>query len=149
MNLEKVIFGFFIILACTQFRLFIGDIDEPAAPSDGTWRGVAVNLIATVLKFGDRTHLSATPLPPRWWPHRNSSPPQCSGWCMSTANGCRWTAVGIHGGLALRRRLLANFISIILLIGETRVRAADTRPCAEDATHGDVLFLILRRMRRR
>ena len=64
MNLEKVIFGFFIIFACTlNFGFFIGDIERPELhhPME-LFAAVVVNLIATVLKFGDRTQLGATHL---------------------------------------------------------------------------------------
>ncbi len=61
MNLEKVVFGFFIIFAATlNFGFFIGDIDDPLHHE--VWElfaAVAVNLIATILKFGDRTQIGA------------------------------------------------------------------------------------------
>ena len=61
MNKEKVIFAFFIILALTlNFGFFIGDIDNPAHHDPyELFAAIVVNLIATVLKFGDRTHLGA------------------------------------------------------------------------------------------
>jgi hypothetical protein len=61
MNPEKVIFGFFIVLALTlNFGFFVGDIDDPA--HHHKWElfaVIVVNLIATVLKFGDRTQMGA------------------------------------------------------------------------------------------
>ena len=61
MNMSKVVFGFFVLLAVTlNFGFFIGDIDNPqhhdvyelfAAP--------VVSLIATVLKFGERSQMGA------------------------------------------------------------------------------------------
>jgi hypothetical protein len=61
MNPEKVVFGFFIVLALTlNFGFFIGDIDNPA--HHHSWElfaAIVVNLIATVLKFGDRTQMGA------------------------------------------------------------------------------------------
>jgi hypothetical protein len=64
MNLEKVIFGFFIIFACTlNFGFFIGDIQRPELHHPGElFAAIVVNLIATVLKFGDRTQVGATAL---------------------------------------------------------------------------------------
>lgn len=61
MNPEKVIFGFFIILAATlNFGFFIGDMFNPAHhPVYELFAVVIVNLIATVLKFGDRTQMGA------------------------------------------------------------------------------------------
>jgi hypothetical protein len=64
MNLEKVIFGFFVLLAATlNFGFFIGDISDPKLHN--VWElfaAVVVNLIATVLKFGDRTQIGAVHL---------------------------------------------------------------------------------------
>ncbi len=61
MNREKVIFAFFILLALTlNFGFFVGDIDNPAHHSPyELFAAIVVNLIATVLKFGDRTHIGA------------------------------------------------------------------------------------------
>jgi hypothetical protein len=121
-NLEKVIFGFFIIFACTlNFGFFYGDIGRPELhhPSElfGT---IVVNLIALVLKFGDRTHIGATHLATSlvaclqlvaaalfwtWHVYVNGMPLQAA----STA-----VIVSLSGGA-----LLANVISVVLLIGET------------------------------
>ncbi|TDJ25526.1 MAG: hypothetical protein E2O54_01560 [Gammaproteobacteria bacterium] len=61
MNLEKVIFGFFVVLALTLNVAFvIGEIDDPQHHS--VWilfTAIVVNLIATVLKIGDRSHIGA------------------------------------------------------------------------------------------
>ena len=64
MSLEKVIFGFFILLAATlNFGFFLGDIDNPAHHNIyELFAAVVVNLIATVLKFGDRTQIGAVHL---------------------------------------------------------------------------------------
>jgi hypothetical protein len=64
MNLEKVIFGFFILLAATlNFGFFIGDIGDPALHNVyELFAAVVVNLIATVIKFGDRTQIGAVHL---------------------------------------------------------------------------------------
>ncbi len=61
MNLEKVVFGFFIVLAMTlNFGFFIGDMADPEFhhPYE-LFAAIVVNLIATVLKFGDRTQIGA------------------------------------------------------------------------------------------
>lgn len=61
MNLEKVTFGFFIVLAMTlNFGFFVGDIGNPEYhhPYE-LYAAIVVNLIATVLKFGDRTQIGA------------------------------------------------------------------------------------------
>ena len=122
MNLEKVIFGFFTILACTlNFGFFIGEIDrvELHHPFE-LFAAIVVNLIVTVLKFGDRTQLGATHLATSlaaslqllaasmvWvWQLYIAKLPM-DGEIMSVV-------VSLSGGA-----LLANLISVILLIGET------------------------------
>lgn len=64
MNFEKVVFGFFITLAATlNFGFVIGNIGDPQLHN--VWElatALAVSLIATVLKFGDRTQLGAVHL---------------------------------------------------------------------------------------
>jgi len=122
MNLEKIIFGFFIILACTlNFGFFIGDIARPELhDSISLFAAVVVNLIATVLKFGDRTHIGATHLATSlvaviqllaastvwiWVVHFQQQ--------TMTAHSTS-VVVSLSGGA-----LLANVISVILLIGET------------------------------
>ncbi len=61
MNPEKVVFGFFIVLALTlNFGFFVGAIDDPDHHHlYELFAVIVVNLIATVLKFGDRTQLGA------------------------------------------------------------------------------------------
>lgn len=61
MNLEKVVFSFFMILALTlNFGFFIGEVDNPAHHNVYELYAVlVVNLIATVMKFGDRSQLGA------------------------------------------------------------------------------------------
>ena len=61
MNLERVIFGFFIILSLTFNLIFVmGEIDNPAHHS--VWIltiAIVVSLIATGLKLGDRSQVGA------------------------------------------------------------------------------------------
>ena len=61
MNPEKVVFGFFIVLALTlNFGFFYGEIENPDHHHVyELFAVVVVNLIATVLKFGDRSHMGA------------------------------------------------------------------------------------------
>ncbi len=126
MNLEKVIFGFFIILACTlNFGFFIGDIADPKLHNGfELFATIVVNLIATLLKFGDRSHIGAVHLATSlaadlqliaaavFW-----------GWAVHVAQHplageTMATIVSLSGGA-----LVANFISVSLLIGETLRRA--------------------------
>jgi hypothetical protein len=122
MNLEKVIFGFFIILACTlNFGFVIGDLDRVDLhhPSE-LFAALVINLIATVLKFGDRTHIGATHLATSlvalvqliaaslawmWQLYIRHQP--MDGEMISII-------VSLSAGA-----LVANMISVILLIGET------------------------------
>jgi hypothetical protein len=122
MNLEKVVFGFFIILACTvNFGFFVGDIGRADYHHPGElFAAVVVNLIALVLKFGDRTHIGAT--------HLATSLVSCLQ-LIAAALVWAWSAhvvqepmtprtmatiVSLSGGA-----LLANLVSVTLLIGET------------------------------
>ncbi len=61
MNPEKVVFGFFIVMALTlNFGFVIGDTSNPE--HHHVYELVAaifVNLVATILKFGDRSHVGA------------------------------------------------------------------------------------------
>lgn len=61
MNLEKVIFSFFMILALTlNFGFFLGELDDPTHHNVfELFAVIVVNLIATVLKFGDRSQMGA------------------------------------------------------------------------------------------
>lgn len=61
MNLERVVFGFFIILSLTfNFVFVMGEIDDPT--HHNVWiltLAILVNLIATGLKLGDRSQVGA------------------------------------------------------------------------------------------
>jgi Ca2+/H+ antiporter, TMEM165/GDT1 family len=61
MNLEKVIFGFFIVLALTlNFGFFLGEMDNVAHHNVfELFAVIVVNFIATGLKLGDRSHIGA------------------------------------------------------------------------------------------
>jgi hypothetical protein len=64
MNLEKVVFGFFIVLAATlNFGFVYGDLDSPTHHE--VWElfaAIIVNMVATILKLGDRTQIGAVHL---------------------------------------------------------------------------------------
>ena len=61
MNLEKVFFAFFIVLALTlNFGFFLGDLDDPTHHNVyELYAALVVSLIATIMKFGDRAHIGA------------------------------------------------------------------------------------------
>jgi len=60
-NVEKVMFAFFIVLALTlNFGFFLGDIDNPEHHHAMELAGaLAISLIATIIKFGDRSQMGA------------------------------------------------------------------------------------------
>lgn len=122
MNLEKVIFGFFVLLSATlNFGFVIGDMQDPAEHNvTELFATIVVNLIATVLKFGDRTQLGAIHLAASlvadlqliaaatWWVYANNvSSEGLTGAAMSSV-------VSLAAGA-----LLANIVSLILLVSET------------------------------
>jgi len=61
MNLDKVISGFFIILAMTlNFGFFYGDLGDIELHSKyELFAALVVNIIATTLKIGDKTQLGS------------------------------------------------------------------------------------------
>ncbi len=122
MNLEKVVFGFFIVLAATlNFGFFIGEIDNPAHHHIyELFAAVVVNLIATILKLGDRTQIGAVHL---------STSLVADLQLIAAAMVWGYTAhvsqvgmtpevttsiVSLSGGA-----LLANVVSVVILIAET------------------------------
>jgi hypothetical protein len=122
MNLEKVVFGFFVLLAATlNFGFLIGDIDYPTLHNVYELFGaVVVSLIATVLKFGDRTQLGAVHLATSlvadlqllaaalvWGYAQYISSQGVTPESMASV-------VSLSGGA-----LLANLVSVVLLVVET------------------------------
>ena len=122
MNLEKVVFGFFIVLAATlNFGFFVGDIDDPAHHDVyELFAALVVSLIATVLKFGDRTQIGAVHLSTSlvadlqliaaalvWGYAAHVSPDGLTAEMTSRV-------VSLSGGA-----LFANVVSVIILIAET------------------------------
>ena len=122
MNPEKVIFGFFIVLAATlNFGFFVGEIANPEHhPVYELFAVVVVNLIATVLKFGDRTQLGAVLLATSLVAVLQLLAASMV-WAFSVYisasgldSGAMASIVSLSGGA-----LMANIISVILLVIET------------------------------
>jgi hypothetical protein len=122
MNLEKVIFGFFILLAATlNFGFFIGDIADPNLHNIyELFAALVVSLIATALKFGDRTQIGAVHLATSLVADLQLIAAAVT-WAMAVhVTGVGMTAhvtssvVSLSGGA-----LFANIVSVILLIAET------------------------------
>ncbi|MFT5259532.1 MAG: hypothetical protein ACI9J2_001655 [Saprospiraceae bacterium] len=61
MNIEKVVFAFFTILALTlNFGFFLGDATDAVQHSHyALFAAVIVGIISTILKIGHRTHVDA------------------------------------------------------------------------------------------
>lgn len=122
MNPEKVVFGFFIVLALTlNFGFFVGEIDNPS--HHHAWElfaVVLVNMVATVLKFGDRSHMGALLLATSlvamlqlvaavlvWAIAVHTTEAGMTGAVMASI-------VSLSGGA-----MIANVISVVLLVIET------------------------------
>lgn len=122
MNLEKVIFGFVIVLAATlNFGFVLGDIDAPAHHHVfELFLAVVVNLVATVLKLGDRTQVGAIHLSTSlvadvqlliaagFW-----------AWAEHVAQIGMTPAVTASVVSLAAGALFANVVSVIILIAET------------------------------
>ncbi len=120
MNSEKVIFGFFITLAAAlNFGFWTGEMDQINLHS--VWElaaAIVASLIATVLKFGDRTQLGAVHLSTSLvadvqliagaivWAFAATSPAGLTPTDMALI-------VSMSAGA-----LLANLISVVLMISE-------------------------------
>ncbi|MDY0037276.1 MAG: DUF6394 family protein [Zoogloea oleivorans] len=122
MNLEKVIFGFFIVFAATlNFGFFIGDIDNPVHHDIyELFAAIVVNLIATVLKFGDRTQIGAVHLATSLVADLQLlAAAMVWGYTIHVAGtgltaGAMSSIVSLSGGA-----LFANVISVVILMAET------------------------------
>ena len=121
MNLEKVIFGFFVLLAATlNFGFSLATSTIRRCTTFTSCSALAVSLIATVLKFGDRTQIGAVHLATSlvadlqlvaavvvWiWAQ------EISAQGMTAAHTA--SMVSLSGGA-----LLANLVSVVLLLTET------------------------------
>ncbi|MCB2010168.1 MAG: DUF6394 family protein [Geminicoccaceae bacterium] len=122
MNLEKVIFGFFIVLALTlNFGFFLGDIDNPAHHDIiELFLAIIVNLIATGLKLGDRSQIGAVLLATSLVADLQLLAAAVV-WSMAvhvTGSGLdssvMATIVSLSGGA-----LIANVVSVVMLVTET------------------------------
>ncbi|HVL36124.1 MAG TPA: DUF6394 family protein [Burkholderiales bacterium] len=112
MNLEKVVFGFFIVLAATlNFGFVYGEVDNPA--HHDRWEFFAafvVNIVATVLKLGDRTQVGAIHLATSLVAVLQLAAAALV-WFF---DGTTVMIVSLAAGA-----LLANVVSVVILIAET------------------------------
>lgn len=121
MNIEKVVFSFFIFLALTlNFGFALGDLDNPDHHNVyELFAALAVSLIATVLKFGDRTQMGAVLLAASLVADLQLIAAALI-WGVSVyAVGAGLTAPVLASVVSLSSgALLANVISVVLLIIE-------------------------------
>lgn len=122
MNMEKVVFAFVIVLAMTlNFGFFIGEIEDPNHHNVyELFAAIVVNLIATVMKFGDRTHIGAVLLATSL-----VADVQLIAAAVVWGVALYVTAVGltpmVMGSIVSLSggALLANLVSVVLLVVET------------------------------
>ena len=120
MNLDKVISGFFIILAMTlNFGFFYGDMHSIDSHSKyELFAAIVVNLIATILKLGDRTQLGsvllATSLVADIQLIAAATVWTICTYAFTMDTQVMGTIVSLSGGA-----LLANLTSVALYVGDT------------------------------
>lgn len=124
MNLEKVIFGFFIVLALTlNFGFFIGEIGNPDHHNVmELFAVIVVNIIATGLKLGDRSHIGAVLLSTSLVADLQLFAAAITWGVAEHVTGGGLTPdvmssiVSLTGGA-----MLANVISVVMLVAETLI----------------------------
>jgi len=121
MNFEKVVAGFFIILAMTMnFGFFYGDLGDIELHSKyELFAAIVINIIATTLKLGDKTQMGSVLLAT-----------SLVAVIQLVVAATIWTVVVYNGGVVDKGyssmivslsggALLANITSVILYIGDT------------------------------
>ena len=122
MNLGKVIFGFFVLLAATlNFGFFIGDMSNPELHSGPElFAALVISLVVTVLKLGDRTQMGAALLAASLVADLQLILAATAWAYFANASDAAFTAsemsiiVSLSGGA-----LVANLVSVVLLMVET------------------------------
>ncbi|MFT3832659.1 MAG: DUF6394 family protein [Micropruina sp.] len=120
MNSEKVIFGFFITLAAAlNFGFWTGEMDR--IDHHNVWElaaAIVVSLIATVLKFGDRTQLGAVHLATSLVADvQLIAGAIIWSWAATTPAGLTPADMALVVSMSAGA-LLANLISVVLMISE-------------------------------
>ena len=120
MNFDKVVSGFFIILAMTlNFGFFYGDVTDITLHSKfELFAAIVVNLIATVLKLGDKTQMGSVLLATSLVANIQLIA-AATIWTMGvyvyTVDAALTSLIiSLSGGA-----LAANIISVILYVGDT------------------------------
>ncbi len=122
MNLEKVFFGFFVLLAATvNFGFVIGDITDPRVHNvHELYAAVVINVVAAVLKFGDRTQIGAVHLATSLVAVIQLVAAATVYIYATQASTLGLDATAMSSVVSLAAgALLANIVSVILLVTET------------------------------
>lgn len=120
MNLDKVISGFFIILAMTvNFGFFYGDMDSLDHHSKyELMAAIIVNIIATTLKLGDKTQMGsvllATSLVADIQLIAAATVWTIAAYVYTINQEVVAMIISLSGGA-----LLANIVSVMLYVGDT------------------------------
>lgn len=120
MNLDKVISGFFFILAMTlNFGFFYGDLSDLELHSKyELFAALVVNIIATTLKIGDKTQLGsvmlATSLVADIQLIASATVWTVAAYAYTIDREITSIIVSLSGGA-----LLANVTSVLLYLGDT------------------------------
>lgn len=122
MNTGKVVSGFFVLLAATlNFGFVYGDIAAAGQHHVGElFAAIVVNLVATVLKLGDRTQLGAIQLASSLVADvQLLLAAAVWAWSTHVANVAA-TPFATAGVVSLAAgALFANVVSVLLLVSET------------------------------
>ena len=121
MNTQKVISGFFIILAMTiNFGFFYGDPgDRQYHSAYEVFAAIVINLIATIMKLGDKTQLGSVLLATSLVADIQLIA-SATIWAITHYIGdgmnmeSTVAVISLSGGA-----LMANIISVLLFIGDT------------------------------
>ncbi len=122
MNFEKVVFGFFVLLAATlNFGFFYGDIADPRVHNAfELYLAVVVNLVATILKLGDRTQIGAVHLATSLVATLQLVAAAAVYVYITEVSTLGLDVHGISSVVSLcAGALLANIVSVVLLVVET------------------------------
>lgn len=120
MSFERIFFVFVVILALTlNFGFFVGEIDNPSHHNEyELFAALVVNVIATVMKFGDRSQLGSTMLATSLAADvQLVAAAIVWGWSSfggaSIPSSAMVSVVSLAGGA-----LVANIVSVVLLLME-------------------------------
>jgi len=122
MNIEKTVFGFFVLLALTLNYSFVnGDIDNPA--HHNVWLlfvAIIANLLATGLKLGERSQTGALQLATAFVADLQLFA-AAGVWTIAahtTEDGVTVDVLASIVSLA-NGALLANVVSVVMVVAET------------------------------